>query len=158
MELDDTFCLTYIDILSKQCGKTISKKIIRGLVAYTLNYAEINQTPFLIKEIFNTKFDEIHQLFVKNDYLKTLIKNKTLHPENICNLQPEELDPDTYNDIIKKKQLIELKKKNNGTTDAYTCKKCKNSKCTVSERQTRAGDEPATVFITCVECGYTFTI
>jgi DNA-directed RNA polymerase subunit M/transcription elongation factor TFIIS len=158
MELNNDFCLYYINILNDYIGKTNSKKVINSIVNYTTEYAEINQTPFLVEDIFKTKFDELYELFSKNTYLQTLIKNKEIKPENICNLQPEELDPIIYNHIIKKKELIELKKKNNGTTDAYKCKKCKNNKCSVSERQTCAGDEPATVFITCVECGYTFTI
>jgi DNA-directed RNA polymerase subunit M/transcription elongation factor TFIIS len=158
MEFNDEFCLDYINLLNNHTSKTNSKKIINSIINYTLEYAEINQTPFLIEEIFKTKFDELFELFSKNNYIKTLIKNKKIKPENICNIQPEILDPETYNHIIKKKELIELKKQNNGTTDAYTCKKCKNNKCNVTERQTRAGDEPATVFITCIECGYTFSI
>jgi transcription elongation factor S-II len=158
MEINENFCLKYINILNKIVTQTISKKIIKSIKKYTLNYAELNEIPFLIEEIFKTKFDELHDLLLKNSYLIDSFKNNYIKPENICNLQPEELDPDTYNTIIKKKELIELKKKNNSTTDAYTCKKCKNKKCSVTERQTRSGDEPATVFITCVECGYTFTI
>lgn len=158
MELNDEFCSDYINILNSHIGKINSKKVISSIINYTTEYAEINQIPFLVQEIFKTKFDELLELFSKNTHLKNLIKNKKVKPEHICELAPEELDPETYTDIIKKKELIELKKKNNGTTDAYTCKKCKNNKCSVTERQTRAGDEPATVFITCVECGYTFTL
>lgn len=158
MNINNEMFVDYISKMSKHTTKINAKKIITSMIDYSINYAEMNQIPFLFEDIFKTKFDEIYDLFQKSNYLKDSIKNKTIKPENICDMQPEDLDPETYTNIIKKKELIELKKKNNGTTDAYTCKKCKNNKCSVTERQTRAGDEPATVFITCVECGYTFTI
>ena len=104
MELNNDFCLYYINILNKYIGKTNSKKVINSIVNYTTEYAEINQTPFLVEDIFKTKFDELYELFSKNTYLQTLIKNKEIKPENICNLQPEELDPIIYNHIIKKKK------------------------------------------------------
>lgn len=158
MDINNQTCVDCINELQKHITKSNATKIIKSILDYSIEYSDVNEIPFLVEDIFKTKFDEILELFNKSTFLKDSIKNKTIDPTNICNLQPEEIDPDTYNDIIKKKELIELKKKNNGTTDAYTCKKCKNNKCSVTERQTRAGDEPATVFITCVECGYTFTI
>lgn len=156
--ISDSLKNEYINSFKKFVTPTNAKNIINGIVSFATTYAEDNMTPFLIEEIFKTKVDEIVELFNKSDFLKNSIKDKSINPEELCSLSPEELDPDTYQNIIKKKELIELKKNSNSTTDAYTCKKCKNNKCNVTERQTRAGDEPATVYISCVECGYTFTI
>ena len=39
------------------------------------------------------------------------------------------------------------------STDMFTCKKCKSKKCTYYEVQTRSADEPATIFVTCLDCG-----
>lgn len=46
------------------------------------------------------------------------------------------------------------KKDNLQTTDMFTCSRCKASKTTFYQMQTRSADEPMTVFITCVECGH----
>ena len=35
----------------------------------------------------------------------------------------------------------------------YECRKCHERKCTYIEVQTRAADEPMTVFVYCVNCG-----
>ena len=71
-------------------------------------------------------------------------------------MKPEELNPDNFEKIIKKKELEQYKKKNRATTNAFKCSKCKQRKCTVEEKQTRSGDEPATTFVTCMECGHQF--
>ena len=55
------------------------------------------------------------------------------------------------------KVLLRNVKKNNKTgSSRFTCAKCKKSKCEVTQKQTRAGDEPPTTFVTCLECGHMF--
>ena len=39
------------------------------------------------------------------------------------------------------------------STDMFTCRKCKSKRCTYYELQTRSADEPATIFVTCLDCG-----
>ena len=38
-------------------------------------------------------------------------------------------------------------------TDEFTCFKCKKSRCTYYQLQTRSADEPMTTFVTCINCG-----
>lgn len=38
----------------------------------------------------------------------------------------------------------------------YTCRKCKSKKTQSTWSQTRSADEPATIIVTCVECGNTW--
>ena len=40
------------------------------------------------------------------------------------------------------------------TTDQFTCRVCKKSKCTFVQVQTRSADEPITTFVTCIMCGH----
>jgi len=56
--------------------------------------------------------------------------------------------------IDKKKELEDYKKKNIITSSAYKCPKCGERKITVTERQTRAADEPTTIYKECNVCGY----
>jgi len=58
---------------------------------------------------------------------------------------------------LKKKEMEEYKKNDVKSSSAFKCSKCKKSKCSVTQKQTRAGDEPATTFVTCLECGYNFS-
>ena len=67
-----------------------------------------------------------------------------------------EMDPSKWQVLIDKKKAIEANKYNQNmkaTTDMFTCKKCKSKRCTHYELQTRSADEPATIFVTCLDCG-----
>ena len=44
-------------------------------------------------------------------------------------------------------------KKVQASTDMFKCRKCKSKNCTFYELQTRSADEPATIFVTCLDCG-----
>ena len=37
-------------------------------------------------------------------------------------------------------------------TERFTCRKCRNRRCSYFQLQTRSGDEPITTFVTCLEC------
>ena len=93
-----------------------------------------------------------------NDDLVQAVKTKKIDPATIAGLSPQELNPEKYEKIQKKKDLEEFNKNNQATTDIFKCSKCKNSKTEVVEKQTRAADEPATLFITCMVCGHKWSI
>ena len=120
------------------------------------NVYALDQT--FIDMIYNDKLndilanlDEDNQLH--NTYLCKAINNDALEAFMIAFLSPMELFPACWDDLIKKKQVKEMKAKNMTSTDKYTCKKCKEKKCTVNLMQTRSADEPMTVFVTCLVCG-----
>jgi len=158
MEIDQDLIKYAINLFSEYIAKKNATLISENIALFSINYANRNETPFLLDSIFNTKVNEIVQLFKKSDFLKNNIKNKLINPSEICNLRLEELDPEKYKEILHRKALEEDKKNNQAASNAFTCKKCKMKRCQVSERQTRSGDESATVFITCLECGFSFTI
>ena len=156
MSLSEELKSNHLDIFSKYVSKSNSKKILTSLENFTMNYIEINETPWLVEDIFLTKSNELEELFKKNNFLKESIKNKKINPINLCNMLAEELDPEKYESIIHRKELEEFKKNNKSYSTAFTCKKCGANKSEISERQTRSGDEPTTVYITCAECGFSF--
>ena len=143
-----------ISIFTNYFSKKISKSLVDHISTFCINYSEQNNIPFLIDSIFKTKVDEFNEIFNINKNLVNDIKKKNI--KNICYLRPEELNPEKYKSIINKKNLEEYRKNNKATTDAFTCSKCKSKKSVISERQTRSGDEPATIFVTCTECGFCF--
>jgi DNA-directed RNA polymerase subunit M/transcription elongation factor TFIIS len=147
-----------IEKLNKLFKEEISKKIELGIYIFSEEYAILNDTLYLLDSIYNTKSEEILSL-LNNKNLKHLIKilqNKTIDPEKLAYMKPEELNPDKYEQIIKKRELEEYKKNNGASSDAFTCSKCKKSRCKIEQKQTRAGDEPPTTFVTCLECNHTF--
>ena len=140
--------------IEKFFDKKISEKIENSIYNFSEQYSETQGTPFLISQIYNDKAEEILcHLENKNKELIDGIKSKKLDPSKIAELKPQELNPEKYEKIQKKKDLEEYNKNNQASTDIFQCSKCKNRKCKVTEKQTRAGDEPATTFVECLECG-----
>jgi len=145
-----------IDEFKKMVGNEIANEIEKSIFNFSENYAESNNTPFLLEQIYNTKSQELLCIIKSNlQYIITNIKNNLINPLNIASMKPSELNMGQYADIIKRKEIDMLLNKPKGT-NAFKCKKCKKNKCSVVEKQVLSGDEPATQFITCLECGHVF--
>lgn len=139
-------------------------KIASNLEKAIFNYAikEATQKK-IIKKWENPYFK---QLYV--DRLRTIVNNLK-HPDIIQQLQTSELKPQVFafmthqemnpsrwSSLIQQKMKRDASKFNTNieaSTDMFTCKKCRSKKCTYYELQTRSADEPATIFITCLDCG-----
>lgn len=50
--------------------------------------------------------------------------------------------------------LVEHKKAMANTTKMSKCKNCGGRNCDFEQKQTRGGDEPMTITITCQECNF----
>lgn len=93
---------------------------------------------------------------IKNDYLYSMVNKSLIKPENIPYMRPEELFPSIWEDeieFIKKKNEINNTNENISYTDQFRCGKCKERKCTYYEAFLRSADEPAVVFVECINCG-----
>ena len=146
----------HYNIFTKIIGKKNSIIFIDHLYEYCLEYSENNNCEFLLDEIINTKISFFEEIMKNDNYLKLSIKNKSIDPNKICYMKQEDIQPEKYKNIIERKQLEEFRKNNQATSNAFTCKKCGEKKCQVTQKQTRSGDEPATTYVTCMECGYLF--
>jgi transcription elongation factor S-II len=148
---------------NKFYGPDISKDIEESIYNFSLDYAENNNTPFLLENIYLSKSDELKCLLNGANLQKVIkaIKDKKIDPKKIASMRQTELNillsNKQYIDIIKKRELNMMISEKKGS-NAFECKKCKKRKCSITEKQTRAADEPATQFITCLECGHVFTI
>ena len=148
---------------SKLFGNDIAMKIEKSIFDFSVDYAENNNTPFLLENIYTSKAEEIHCM-VKDDNLHNAvkaIKENKLDPNKIASIKPSEinmiLSNKQYNEIIKKREIDMMLNDKKGTT-AFECKKCKKRNASVIEKQILCADEPATQFITCLECGHAFMI
>lgn len=105
----------------------------------------------------NIYTDKLRSVFMNlsADVMKQLESGETL-PQEIAFMTHQELNPGRWKELIDRKIKRDESKFNTNiqaSTDMFTCKKCKSKKCTYYELQTRSADEPATIFITCLDCG-----
>jgi NAD-dependent DNA ligase len=151
--IDKEKSLDTIKKLEEYVDKEFIEIVEKSILDFSNEYAYINDTPFLADSIYDTKFEEIIKALCK---YPELIKNKE-DAKKIALLRPEELNPDNYEKLLKKKEIEEYKKNDVKSSTAFKCSKCKKNKCSVTQKQIRAGDEPATTFVTCLECGHNFS-
>ena len=158
MDVDKELRTKTKESFTKILKATYTNKIEESIFNFSVDYATVNETPYLIEQIYETKADELIKLLnnKENNYFLKAIKEEQINLDQIAFMKPDELNPEKYDKIIKKKSVEQDKIDNQATSNVYECKKCKNRKCSVNQRQTRAADEPATTFVKCLECGFQF--
>jgi transcription elongation factor S-II len=98
----------------------------------------------------------------KNEWLRADLYLARLAPEIMVGMTSQELaDPQLKAKREKERQYNTDAKRSDynepvGFTDQFQCEKCRQSKCTFFQMQTRGSDEPMTIFVTCLVCGYKF--
>jgi len=102
--------------------------------------------------------DHMRSMFanLKNPKLVELIKNETLKAQEVPFMSHQELCPEKWDKLIDAKMKRDKNKYEvnmEAATDTFTCRKCKASKCTYTQVQTRSADEPMTIFVSCLVCG-----
>lgn len=138
-------------------------KIELSIFEYTLIYCINNgYGEQFIKSIYDDKtINIIANLDENNTKInnKTLLKNilnGTINLAYIAFMSPSQLHPAKWNYWVKKKEYKEWREDSIAYSDAYKCFKCGESKCKISQAQTRSADEPMTTFVTCLVCRNTF--
>ena len=148
---------TVLHNFNKLLGNTISKDVEESIYRFSEEYAMNNNSDYLIEMIYQSKADELLCSIGKNlKFIINSIKNNKIIPSKIAFMKPSELNIEQYADIIKKKEANLLAEPVG--TSAFQCKKCKKNKCNIIEKQVLAADEPATQFVTCLECGHVFML
>ena len=127
---------------------------------YAINEADRRK---LIKKWDNPRFIEIYlnrfrsiYINLKNDAFLEQAKKKEISGKTLELLTHYEMEPGRWSELIDKKVKRDASQFNTNiqaSTDMFTCRKCKSKKCTYYELQTRSADEPATIFVTCLDCG-----
>lgn len=119
-----------------------------------------NMDSLYFKSVYNSKIQDIYYNLnpINSPTLLAGILNKKVPIEKIPFMNPEELNPTIWENIIKRRDFIEYKKNNMATSDAYECRKCKQRKCKVYSLQTRSADEPMTIFVQCENCNCSWRI
>jgi len=147
--------------ITKQINKifknvSISNKIEESIYNFSVDYSNTNNINNLLDNIYNNKADDILGYLNYNSYLKNSILKNKINPEDLAFLKSEELSPDLYESIIKKRELEEYKKNHITGSNVFTCSKCNKANCSITQKQMRSADEPPTTIVKCLECGYVF--
>jgi len=141
----------------------ISSNLEKGIYNYTIKEATRQKT---IKKWCNTVFvqlyvDKLRSIYRnlnQPEFLKQ-IKEREILPQNVALVTHQEINPVQWKEWIDKKMKRDASKFNDNiqaSTNMYVCKKCRSTRCTYYEMQTRSADESATIFVTCLDCGKHF--
>jgi DNA-directed RNA polymerase subunit M/transcription elongation factor TFIIS len=96
------------------------------------------------------------QLYQQPSVIARLV-NADIRPADLA--EPvEQWDPIEWELVVVKQQMqvnsaTEFDA-NKSIFTVYTCKKCKENRTTIKFLQTRCSDEPISIFVTCVGCGF----
>ena len=132
----------------------------KGIFNYAIKEASNRK---IVKKWENRAFTQIYidklrtiYMNLKNPDLLQQIKNAEITSQSVAFMTHQELNPAIWKTLIDQKIKRDASKFTTNiqaSTDMFTCKKCKSNKCTYYELQTRSADEPATIFVTCLDCG-----
>lgn len=141
----------------------IAIKIEISIFEYSLNYCQNNKFfKNYIKPIYDDKLNFIisnldeNNKAIQNKTFKKDLLDKKINPCYVAFLSQAQIHPEKWSNIINKKNYVEQKEKNIAYSDIYKCNKCGESKCKITQVQTRSADEPMTTFVVCIVCYNTF--
>jgi transcription elongation factor S-II len=142
------------------CEDMMVVNLEKGIFNYAIKEANNKK---IVKKWENKAFAQIYvdklrtiYMNLKNPELLQNIRNGEITPQSIAFMTHQELNPQRWKILIEQKIKRDASKFTTNiqaSTDMFTCKKCKSKKCTYYELQTRSADEPATIFVTCLDCG-----
>jgi len=138
----------------------LSINLEKGIYNYVIKEATTHK---IVKKWDNTHFvqlytDRLRSIFknIKQLWLLDLIRTGEILPQTVAFMTHQEFAPEHWKTMLDLKSKRDASKYINNieaSTDMFTCKKCKSKRCTYYELQTRSADEPATIFVTCLDCG-----
>ena len=128
MDIDTKERKKQIKDLTKSVKATLAKKIEQAVYMFSKEYSISNETPFLFEQIYMTKISELVEQLKKSKKLVKNVLEKKIKPERLPYLTVEELHPEKYKKIIKKKEIEDMKKNNRPSTNAFKCPRCKKKK------------------------------
>jgi transcription elongation factor S-II len=138
----------------------LATNLEKGIYNFAIKEANTRK---IIKKWENPHFvqlylDRLRSIYVnlKNPDLLDHLKMGEISPQSLAFMTHQEMNPARWRILIDQKMKRDANKFTDNiraSTDMFTCKKCKSKRTTYYELQTRSADEPATIFVTCLDCG-----
>ena len=148
------------DVLLIRGDENAAINLEKGIYNYAIKEATQRkivkkwENPFFV-QIYKDRLRSIY-LNLKNAELLEQVRSGEITPQSLAFMTHQELQPKQWDELIQRKIKRDASKYVDNTqasTDMFTCKKCRSKRCTYYELQTRSADEPATIFVTCLDCG-----
>ena len=148
--------------MTQEAAANAALNLERGIYNYTLRESD---TKNIVKKWDNGYFVQIYAdrlrtvcINLGSGYVIQLIVTKQIKAHELAFMSHQDMNPAKWSALIKAKQLRDKHKyetKVEASTDNFTCpnSKCRSTKCTYYQLQTRSADEPMTTFVTCIDCG-----
>jgi transcription elongation factor S-II len=137
-----------------------STNLEKGIFNYALKEASSRK---VVKKWDNQYFVQIYidrlrsiYLNLKNPEILEQIKTESIQAHTVAFMTHQEMRPDKWKELIDQKIIKDKNKFEQNieaSTDTFTCRKCKQNKCTFYTQQLRSADEPCTIFVQCITCG-----
>ena len=92
----------------------------------------------------------------KNKEIINLVNNGNIKAHTVAFMTHQEFCPGKWDPLIEAKMKRDKNKFEvniEAATDTFKCRKCRSTKTTYYQMQTRSADEPMTTFVTCIDCG-----
>jgi transcription elongation factor S-II len=137
----------------------VSINMEKGVFNYAVRECNFKK---LVKKWENPAFTQIYidrlRMVFSNLSSTTVVEgliSGDILPQAVAFMTHQEIQPEKWNPLIDKKtkrDASKCDKKIGASTAMFTCSRCQSKNCTYYEMQTRSADEPATIFITCLNC------
>lgn len=138
----------------------VATNLEKGIYNYAIQESNFKK---IVKKWENPAFaqlylDRLKTIYVnlKDPTLRGALQKGEIAPQSLAFMTHQEFAPEKWKELLEqkmKRDAAKYDKKIEASTDMFTCKKCHSKKCTYYELQTRSADEPATIFVTCLDCG-----
>ena len=137
-----------------------SRNLEKGVFNYALKESDQRK---IVKKWDNSSFVQIYLNHlrsiinnIKNKHIIEQINDGSIQSHTVAFMTHQEMRPERWDELIKRKSIKDMHKFESNvqaSTDTFTCRKCKQNKCTYYLQQCKSADEPTTCFIQCITCG-----
>jgi DNA-directed RNA polymerase subunit M/transcription elongation factor TFIIS len=141
---------------------TKSTNLEKGIYNFAIKEANLRK---IIKKWENPFFAQLYvdrlraiMINLKNEDLVKQLQSGDITPQGLAFMTHQEMNPEHWAGMMEQKMKRDANRFNTNvqaSTDMFTCKRCKSKRSSFFELQTRSADEPATIFVTCLDCGKT---
>jgi DNA-directed RNA polymerase subunit M/transcription elongation factor TFIIS len=164
--------ITNPEIFRKNVSKKINEileddkqsiNLEKGVFNYAIKEAGSRK---IIKKWENPLFvqiyiDRLRSIYInlKNSDLLNVLKKNEITAQTLAFMTHQEMNHEHWRNMIERKIKRDASKFTTNvqaSTDMFTCRRCKSKRTSYYEMQIRSADEPATIFITCLDCGKNF--
>lgn len=159
MEFKKEQAVEYIQHLLKG-SKPTALDIVDGIITHARDIVDRELYPEnMLTHVLTLKLYTVVNELRNNPNLVSDINDGKVEPKTLATMSPKELNPEVnrkYYELKKKRDVAKITLK---TVTDYKCPKCGGIESVISQvRTSLGGDEPFSVFSTCIKCQYSHRI